>query len=247
MEADWGGGGGVALGVEQHTGAAGKARAWSLWGAPRVGYMQHTPAHTHTHTHIHTHTPAHTHTHTNTLTRTHTHTHRQVIVSLAEKGDMGALMAYTGQTGGALNYMQLLQQLMMNNPTGAVSLAKMVAKQVRAWRVDTMAGGGGLASLPCLLGEVQPLLSGGVRKRVHAAQVARRRPGFPRPAPAPRQTPPPAGCDTNTIADLFLQRNMVREATAFLLDALAGEGGLCVFFGAANAEGRRSGRAGGPG
>lgn len=56
----------------------------------------------------------------------------QVIVSLAEKGDMGALMAYTGQSGQSLNYMQLMQQLMMNNPNGAVSLAKMVAKQVRA-------------------------------------------------------------------------------------------------------------------
>jgi clathrin heavy chain len=76
----------------------------------------------------------------------------QVIVCLAEKGDMGALMAYTGQTGGTLNYLQLLQQLMMNNPSGAVSLAKMVAKQ-------------------------QPV---------------------------------PAGCDVNTLADLFLQRNMVR-------------------------------------
>jgi clathrin heavy chain len=52
-------------------------------------------------------------------------------VSLAEKGDMGALMAYTGQSGAALNYMQLLQQLMMTNPPGAVSLAKMVAKQAR--------------------------------------------------------------------------------------------------------------------
>jgi len=53
----------------------------------------------------------------------------QVIVALAEKGDMSALQAYTGQTGGSLNYLQLLQQLMMNNPSGAVSLAKMVAKQ----------------------------------------------------------------------------------------------------------------------
>lgn len=53
----------------------------------------------------------------------------QVIVALAEKGDMSALQAYTGQTGGTLNYLQLLQQLMMNNPSGAVSLAKMVAKQ----------------------------------------------------------------------------------------------------------------------
>lgn len=42
---------------------------------------------------------------------------------------MSALQAYTGQTGGTLNYLQLLQQLMMNNPSGAVSLAKMVAKQ----------------------------------------------------------------------------------------------------------------------
>lgn len=87
----------------------------------------------------------------------------KVIVALAEKGDMGALQAYTGQSGGQLNYLQLLQQLMMNNPSGAVSLAKMVAKQ----------------------------------------------------------TPPPV--DINTMADLFLQRNMVREGTVFLLDALAGD------------------------
>lgn len=87
----------------------------------------------------------------------------KVIVALAEKGDMSALQAYTGQSGGSLNYLQLLQQLMMNNPSGAVSLAKMVAKQ----------------------------------------------------------SPPPV--DVNTMADLFLQRNMVREGTAFLLDALAGD------------------------
>ncbi len=36
-----------------------------------------------------------------------------------------------------------------------------------------------------------------------------------------KQTPPPI--DVNTIADLFLQRNMIREATAFLLDALAAD------------------------
>ncbi|KAF6255267.1 clathrin heavy chain [Scenedesmus sp. NREL 46B-D3] len=87
----------------------------------------------------------------------------KVIVALAEKGDMSALQAYTGQSGGSLNYLQLLQQLMMSNPSGAVSLAKMVAKQ----------------------------------------------------------SPPPV--DVNTMADLFLQRNMVREGTAFLLDALAGD------------------------
>ena len=67
---------------------------------------------------------------------------------------MSALMAYTGQSGGSLNYLQLLQQLMMNNPNGAVSLAKMIAKQ----------------------------------------------------------TPPPV--DVNTMADLFLQRNMVSNAPA---------------------------------
>jgi clathrin heavy chain len=42
---------------------------------------------------------------------------------------MSSLQAYTGQSSGSLNYLQLLQQLMMNNPSGAVSLAKMVAKQ----------------------------------------------------------------------------------------------------------------------
>ena len=36
-----------------------------------------------------------------------------------------------------------------------------------------------------------------------------------------KQTPPPL--DVNTMADLFLQRNMVREATSYLLEALAGD------------------------
>eukprot|EP00798_Chlamydomonas_sp_ICE-L_P023296 gene23296-30532_t len=87
----------------------------------------------------------------------------KVIGALAEKGDFDGLVAYTGQSGQKVDYMFLLQSLMMNNPAGAVSLAKMIIKQ----------------------------------------------------------TPPPI--DVNTIADLFLQRNMVREATAFLLEALAGD------------------------
>ncbi|KXZ42859.1 hypothetical protein GPECTOR_114g310 [Gonium pectorale] len=87
----------------------------------------------------------------------------KVIATLAEKGDIQALIAYTGSTGQKLDYMFLLQSLMMNNPNGAVALAKMVAKQV----------------------------------------------------------PPPV--DVNVMADLFLQRNMIREATAFLLDALSGD------------------------
>ena len=58
------------------------------------------------------------------------------------------------------DYLYLLQRLCMDNPEGAVNLAKTVAKQ----------------------------------------------PGPP--------------IDLNTMADLFLQRNMVREATAFLLDVL---------------------------
>jgi clathrin heavy chain len=90
----------------------------------------------------------------------------KVIVALAEAGDAAALQAYTGQQGGGaaggrLDYMALLQQLMMTNPQGAVSLAKMALKQQ-----------------------------------------------------------PPAA-DANAVADLFLQRNMVREATAFLLDYLS--------------------------
>lgn len=75
----------------------------------------------------------------------------KIIGTLAEKGDFNALMAYTGQTGQKLDYLYLLQSLMMNNPNGAVALAKMAVKQ----------------------------------------------------------TPPPV--DVNTVADLFLQRNMIRE------------------------------------
>lgn len=59
--------------------------------------------------------------------------------------------------------MNFLQSLMMNNPQGAVALAKIAVKM----------------------------------------------------------TPP--AVEVNTVADLFLQRNMVREATAFLLDALASD------------------------
>jgi hypothetical protein len=44
---------------------------------------------------------------------------------------------------------------------------------------------------------------------------------LPVPASAAVQTPP--AVDVNTVSDLFLQRNMIREATAFLLDALSGD------------------------
>ncbi|GLI67875.1 hypothetical protein VaNZ11_012164 [Volvox africanus] len=88
---------------------------------------------------------------------------QKVIATLAEKGDIQGLVAYTTSTGQKLDYMFLLQSMMMNNPNGAVALAKMIAKQV----------------------------------------------------------PPPV--EVNVMADLFLQRNMVREATAFLLDALSGD------------------------
>lgn len=56
--------------------------------------------------------------------------------------------------------------------------------------------------------------------------------------PAPSLLPPPTllqpgpPLDLNTMADLFLQRNLVREATAFLLDVLQvrgmGRGGRWV-------------------
>jgi clathrin heavy chain len=39
-------------------------------------------------------------------------------------------VAYTGQTGQKMDYMFLLQSLMMTNPAGAVALAKMAVKQV---------------------------------------------------------------------------------------------------------------------
>ncbi len=53
-----------------------------------------------------------------------------MIATLAEKGDIQALIAYTNSTGQKLDYMFLLQSMMMSNPNGAVALAKMIAKQV---------------------------------------------------------------------------------------------------------------------
>jgi len=86
---------------------------------------------------------------------------QKVIASLAEKGDIEALVQYSGAHGAAPDYMYLLQSMMMNSPQGAVALAKKIAKEPN----------------------------------------------------------PPV--EINTMCDLFLQRNMVREATAFLLDVLA--------------------------
>lgn len=51
------------------------------------------------------------------------------MASLAEKGDFEQLMAYSAQTGQTPDFMYLLQSMMMNNPTGAVALAKMISKQ----------------------------------------------------------------------------------------------------------------------
>lgn len=50
-------------------------------------------------------------------------------MALAEKGDFEKLMEYTGQSGQTPDFMFLLQSLMMNNPQGAVALAKMISKQ----------------------------------------------------------------------------------------------------------------------
>lgn len=60
---------------------------------------------------------------------THTVQNVQVVVALAEKGDFEQLMAYSGQSGQAPDFMYLLQSMMMNNPSGAVALAKMISKQ----------------------------------------------------------------------------------------------------------------------
>eukprot|EP00210_Caulerpa_lentillifera_P001245 g1201.t1 len=84
----------------------------------------------------------------------------KVVAALAEKGDLQELMKYAGATGQTPDFMYLLQSMMMNNPQGAVSLAKMISNQ---------------------------------------------------------PNPP---IEINTITDLFLQRNMIREATAYLLDVL---------------------------
>mmetsp|Transcript_40808 Transcript_40808/g.97020 ORF Transcript_40808/g.97020 Transcript_40808/m.97020 type:complete len:1701 (-) Transcript_40808:29-5131(-) len=86
---------------------------------------------------------------------------QKVVGALAEKGDIEALVQYTGAQGNTPDYMYLLQSMMMSNPQGAVGLAKKIAKEPN----------------------------------------------------------PPV--EINTMCDLFLQRNMVREATAFLLDVLA--------------------------
>ena len=72
----------------------------------------------------------------------------------------GCPCACSAAQGFRPDYLYLLQRLCMDNPEGAVNLAKTVAKQ----------------------------------------------PGPP--------------IDLNTMADMFLQRNMVREATAFLLEVL---------------------------
>lgn len=88
---------------------------------------------------------------------------QKVVVSLAEKGDIEALVQYSGAQGTQPDYMYLLQSMMMSNPQGAVALAKKIASEPN----------------------------------------------------------PPV--EINTMCDLFLQRNMIREATAFLLDVLAAD------------------------
>ena len=84
----------------------------------------------------------------------------KVVSAYASQGKFEELVSYSTGVGYTPNYVALLQQMMMNNPQGAVSLATMIVKQ----------------------------------------------------------DPPPV--DFNSIADLFLQRNMIREATSFLLEVL---------------------------
>lgn len=135
----------------------------------------------------------------------------QVIVTLAEKGDMSPLQAYTGQTGGNLNYLQLLQQppynslplLLLLTPQVIVALAE--KGDMSALQAYTGQTGGSLNYLQLL----QQLMMNNPSGAVSLAKMIA------------KQSPQPV--DTNTMADLFLQRNMVREGTAFLLDALAGD------------------------
>ncbi len=53
----------------------------------------------------------------------------KVVVALAEKGDFQQLMSYAGASGQTPDFMFLLQSMMMNNPQGAVALAKMISNQ----------------------------------------------------------------------------------------------------------------------
>jgi clathrin heavy chain len=46
----------------------------------------------------------------------------QVVVSLAEKGDIEALVQYSGAQGTQPDYMYLLQSMMMSNPQASKNL-----------------------------------------------------------------------------------------------------------------------------
>eukprot|EP00958_Prasinococcus_capsulatus_P003761 scaffold346_cov387-Prasinococcus_capsulatus_cf.AAC.4 len=85
----------------------------------------------------------------------------KVVMMFAQRKEYDKIVKYSQQVGYNPDYLQLLMQMMMNDPQGAVNLALMISQQ-----------------------EGGPAL------------------------------------DVNTITDLFLQRNMIREATSYLLDVL---------------------------
>ncbi len=136
----------------------------------------------------------------------------KIIGTLAEKGDFNALVAYTGQTGQKLDYLYLLQvrlctPLARRSPTSASTndcggaLGTVLVRRRR----DACAPL--IVRVACCV--AQSLMMNNPQGAVALAKMV------------VKQTPPPV--DVNTVADLFLQRNMIREATAFLLDALSGD------------------------
>lgn len=157
----------------------------------------------------------------------------KVIGALAEKGDMAALVAYTGQTGQQVNYMALLQVRSRGLEVygkGGQQLASGGFREIEAntiWAVPLCnqphlccwASGvlqsppQGVSPSPCL-----PFLS---PCRLQSLMMTNPAGAVSLAKMAIKQVPSPL--DVNSVTDLFLQRNMVKEATAFLLEALAGD------------------------
>ena len=144
----------------------------------------------------------------------------KVIGTLAEKGDFNALVAYTGQSGQKLDYMYLLQVQGGDPGTAMIgfvsrSYARVVV--IRAQKDATCSAGREWLSCPLTCAECKaaPWLSCPLKHPPPSPSAQSLMMNNPAGAVslakmAIKQVPPPF--EANTVADLFLQRNMVRPS-----------------------------------
>uniref|UniRef100_J3NAM3 Clathrin heavy chain n=2 Tax=Oryza brachyantha TaxID=4533 RepID=J3NAM3_ORYBR len=142
----------------------------------------------------------------------------KVVAAFAERREFDKILIYSKQVGYTPDYLFLLQTILRTDPQGAVNFALMMSQMEGGCPVDynTITD---LFLQRNMIREATAFLLDVLKPNLpeHAFLQTKGAVNF-----ALMMSQMEGGCpvDYNTITDLFLQRNMIREATAFLLDVL---------------------------